>query len=112
MTLELKKLDEQKNRNLNDIINDRKKLDAIEKLILNINFSVTDKKVKVNENNMNLNNIENESKPDEIFGYRCSYLGGPELHRLIFDGKRVFFGSTKMLSNSKQANSYESIGIT
>ena len=37
-TLKLKKLDEQKNRNLNDIINDRKKLDAIEKLILNINY--------------------------------------------------------------------------
>ena len=42
-TLELKKLDEQKNRNLNDIINDRKKLEAIEKLILNINYSVIEK---------------------------------------------------------------------
>ena len=55
---ELKKLDEQKNRNLNDIINDRKRLEAIEKLILNNNYSVIEKNAKVGENNINLNNKE------------------------------------------------------
>ena len=71
MTLELKKLDEQKNRNLNDIINDRKRLEAIEKLILNKNYSVIEKNAKVDEINIILNNKERNytdfSKESSLF---------------------------------------------